>query len=334
MATTYERLKKIVVEQLGVDEDEVKPEASFVDDLNADSLDLVELIMSLEEEFGTEISDEDAEQHPHRRRRRRIHRRAHHLGSAPDRHRGPARDRGPGRRPRRAPRPPGSGSALLAQALTHTSWLHEHPGEAAGHNERLEFLGDAVINLADLRGPLRPPPRRRRGRAVRAPRRDRERHRPRRARRRASTSAPYLPLGEGEAQSRRPTPAVDPRLGASRRWPARCCSTSAGTRRATGSCAIAAPEIDASLAPIAAQEPEEPPPGADAAMHRRAARLPAARGRRARPREGLPRRGQRRRARSSGWASDPSRRVAETAAAAEAVQVLAAPRGGGARPSG
>ena len=61
MATTYDRLKKIVVEQLGVDEDEVKPEASFVDDLNADSLDLVELIMSLEEEFGAEISDEDAE---------------------------------------------------------------------------------------------------------------------------------------------------------------------------------------------------------------------------------------------------------------------------------
>ena len=57
MATTFERLKKIVVEQLGVDEEEVKPEASFVDDLNADSLDLVELIMSLEEEFGTEISD-------------------------------------------------------------------------------------------------------------------------------------------------------------------------------------------------------------------------------------------------------------------------------------
>jgi acyl carrier protein len=54
VATTYERLKKIVVEQLGADEDEVKPEASFVDDL-------VELIMSLEEEFGTEISDEDAE---------------------------------------------------------------------------------------------------------------------------------------------------------------------------------------------------------------------------------------------------------------------------------
>jgi acyl carrier protein len=57
----YDRLKKIVVEQLGVDEAEVKPEASFVEDLNADSLDLVELIMSLEEEFGMEISDEDAE---------------------------------------------------------------------------------------------------------------------------------------------------------------------------------------------------------------------------------------------------------------------------------
>jgi acyl carrier protein len=60
-ASTYDRLKKIVVEQLGVDEEQVTPEASFVDDLNADSLDLVELIMSLEEEFGAEISDEDAE---------------------------------------------------------------------------------------------------------------------------------------------------------------------------------------------------------------------------------------------------------------------------------
>ena len=54
-ADTYERLKKIVVEQLGVEEDQVTPEANFVDDLNADSLDL-----SLEEEFGAEISDEDA----------------------------------------------------------------------------------------------------------------------------------------------------------------------------------------------------------------------------------------------------------------------------------
>ena len=55
------RLKKIVSEQLGVDESQVVPSASFTDNLNADSLDLVELIMSLEEEFGVEISDADAE---------------------------------------------------------------------------------------------------------------------------------------------------------------------------------------------------------------------------------------------------------------------------------
>ena len=59
--STFDRIKKIIVEQLGVDEAEVVPTASFVEDLNADSLDLVELIMSLEEEFGLEISDEDAE---------------------------------------------------------------------------------------------------------------------------------------------------------------------------------------------------------------------------------------------------------------------------------
>lgn len=55
------RLRKIIVDNLGVDEAEVVPGANFVDDLNADSLDLVELIMSLEEEFGIEISDEEAE---------------------------------------------------------------------------------------------------------------------------------------------------------------------------------------------------------------------------------------------------------------------------------
>ncbi|MFN2519903.1 MAG: acyl carrier protein [Candidatus Limnocylindria bacterium] len=60
-AGLYDRLKKLVVDQLGVDEAEVKPEASFVEDLNADSLDLVELIMSLEEEFGINIPDEEAE---------------------------------------------------------------------------------------------------------------------------------------------------------------------------------------------------------------------------------------------------------------------------------
>ncbi len=66
MATVFERVKKVVVEQLGVDEKDVVPTARFVDDLGADSLDLVELIMSLEEEFSNstskiEIPDEDAE---------------------------------------------------------------------------------------------------------------------------------------------------------------------------------------------------------------------------------------------------------------------------------
>jgi acyl carrier protein len=55
------RLKKIVAEQLGVDESKIVPTASFTEDLNADSLDLVEMIMSLEEEFGVEIPDEEAE---------------------------------------------------------------------------------------------------------------------------------------------------------------------------------------------------------------------------------------------------------------------------------
>ncbi len=61
MSSVEERVAKIVVEQLGVKEDEVKPESSFVDDLGADSLDTVELVMALEEEFETEIPDEEAE---------------------------------------------------------------------------------------------------------------------------------------------------------------------------------------------------------------------------------------------------------------------------------
>ncbi len=56
-----EKVKSIVVDQLGVDEEQVVPDASFVEDLGADSLDQVELVMALEEEFGLEIPDEDAE---------------------------------------------------------------------------------------------------------------------------------------------------------------------------------------------------------------------------------------------------------------------------------
>ncbi|MBI3778419.1 MAG: acyl carrier protein [Gammaproteobacteria bacterium] len=61
MSSVEERVKKIVVEQLGVNEGEVKPGASFVDDLGADSLDTVELVMALEEEFDCEIPDDQAE---------------------------------------------------------------------------------------------------------------------------------------------------------------------------------------------------------------------------------------------------------------------------------
>ena len=56
-----DRVKEIIVEQLGVNEEEVIPEASFIDDLGADSLDIVELVMAMEEEFDMEIPDEDAE---------------------------------------------------------------------------------------------------------------------------------------------------------------------------------------------------------------------------------------------------------------------------------
>jgi len=61
VSTVFERLQAIVAEQLGVEPDQVTPEAEFIQDLNADSLDMVELVMSLEEEFGIEISDEEVE---------------------------------------------------------------------------------------------------------------------------------------------------------------------------------------------------------------------------------------------------------------------------------
>ncbi|MDD4363291.1 MAG: acyl carrier protein [Atribacterota bacterium] len=57
----FDKVKKIIVDQLGVEEDKVKADSSFIDDLGADSLDIVELIMAFEEEFDIEIADEDAE---------------------------------------------------------------------------------------------------------------------------------------------------------------------------------------------------------------------------------------------------------------------------------
>jgi len=61
MASTFEQVKEVIVEQLNVNEDEVKPESNFVEDLGADSLDVVELIMALEEKFEIEIPDSEAE---------------------------------------------------------------------------------------------------------------------------------------------------------------------------------------------------------------------------------------------------------------------------------
>ena len=61
VATVQPKVKEVIVEQLGVDPERVKMEASFIDDLGADSLDIVELVMAMEEEFGIEIPDEDAE---------------------------------------------------------------------------------------------------------------------------------------------------------------------------------------------------------------------------------------------------------------------------------
>ena len=61
MSSVADKVKKIVVEQLGVSEDQVTPEAKFIEDLGADSLDQVEVVMALEEEFGSDIPDEDAE---------------------------------------------------------------------------------------------------------------------------------------------------------------------------------------------------------------------------------------------------------------------------------
>ena len=74
MSDTAERVKKIVIEHLGVDADKVTEQASFIDDLGADSLDTVELVMAFEEEFGVEIPGRCGRDHPDRRRCREVHR--------------------------------------------------------------------------------------------------------------------------------------------------------------------------------------------------------------------------------------------------------------------
>ena len=130
------------MEQLGVDEEDVKPEASFVDDLNADSLDLVELIMSLEEEFGTEISDEDAE------KIRTVQDAVDYIDEHSTSSSSPARPI-VWRRRRSSPSASGSSSATSrcwrrrwSTAATSTS--SRRPAQS---NERLEFLGDSVLSL-------------------------------------------------------------------------------------------------------------------------------------------------------------------------------------------
>ena len=75
MSETADRVKKIVVEHLGVEADKVTEDASFIDDLGADSLDIVELVMAFEEEFGVEIPDDAAEKIAHRQGRDRLYRR-------------------------------------------------------------------------------------------------------------------------------------------------------------------------------------------------------------------------------------------------------------------
>ena len=210
---------------------------------------------------------------------------------------------------------------LLAQALVHSSWLHEHPDAARGHNERLEFLGDAVVSLAVSEALYRRHPDRRRGRPVRAPRGDREHPGPGPARRARSTSARSCCSARA-----RPSAAVAsarrcsrPR---SRRWSARSTSTSAGTRPATGSTLCAAEELAADIALTTLKSPKS--------------RLQEHTQRTTGDRPDLPpasRRSGRTTRSSSGsrsWSSGrvlgtgegPSRRIAETSAAAEALEVL------------
>ena len=204
MATTYERLKKIVVEQLGADEDEVKPEASFVDDLNADSLDLVELIMSLEEEFGTEISDEDAE------KIRTVQDAVDYIDERVVLD--PRRERRPIVRPARAFATrlglPIRDQGLLEQALVHCQLAARAPRRGARPQRAARVPRRRRRQPGHLRGALRAPSRRRRGRPVaRAARRSSRPTGLARLAGRIDLGAVLL-LGEGESQRsgrRRPT---------------------------------------------------------------------------------------------------------------------------------
>ena len=189
---------------------------------------------------------------------------------------------------------------LLVQALTHSSWLHEHPDAAPGHNERLEFLGDAVVSLAVSEALYRRHPADDEG--VLSARRAAIVSTPGLARLATRIDlGPSLQLGEGEAQRGgrvRPSllaSAFEALIGAiyldlgweaARDWIHE----------------MAAEELAADLAIDDAQEPQEPAPGAHPAHHRRAADVPAGRGRRSRPREAVPDRGPRRAAGRSGWA--------------------------------
>ena len=284
-ASTYERLKKIVVEQLGVDEDDVKPEASFVDDLNADSLDLVELVMSLEEEFGTEISDEDAEkirtvqdavdyidEHlqpvafdrastpasaeelAERLGARRSTTPPARAGARPQQLRQRAPRRGH-RRFQRAPRVPGRRRDLPDRLRGP---LLRHPDEAEG------VLTTRRAAIVSTRGLAR----------IGAP------HRPRRSAR-ARRRAPSAPASGAAARC---WPAASRRS-----WPP---STSTGAGRRPGVRAPGrGPELEAAVPAVEPEGAQEPAAGARLRADRPPAELPHRQRRRARPRPSLHRRG-------------------------------------------